>query len=762
MGLTLWAVLIAQWAHGAEGEAMRLPQTDSLTITGEPVDAMVAGIDAYLTRALADSVEARASRWHRDLASPEAYAASVEPNRQRLARILGAHEPRETGAMELCATTQRPALLAETEVYRVYAVRLRVLRDIHLEGLLLEPRGTAIANVVALPECDWTPEMLVGLTEGVPAEAQFARRLAENGCRVIVPQLIDRRDTYSGNPAIRMTNQPHREFIYRAAYQMGHHIIGYEVQKVAAAVDWFEREHGEVPTAVAGYGEGGLIAFCVAAIDTRIDAALVSGYFKPREDVWAEPIYRNVWALLHEFGDAEVASLIAPRPLLVEASAQPAVDGPPAPSDGRAGAAPGRIATPPLDAVRAELERARTLVSGLAPAPRMDLFGDGAGLPGRDDALVAFAECIGIASLAPSATAPRPIQELESADTRMKRQFDELVEDTQTLMRTSQSARDAFWAKADPSSPDAFAKSTEWYRDYFANEVIGALPPPSVPINPRTRLVYDEPRYRGYEVMLDVYPDVFAYGILLVPKGIAEGERRPVVVCQHGLESYVREVADPAMDSHYYHRYACTLAEEGFIAYAPQNPYVGGDAFRVLQRKANPLKLSLFSFITRQHERTLEWLGQQPFVDPARIAFYGLSYGGKTAMRVPAQVRGYCLSICSGDFNEWITKTATVSSSYTYMFTGEYEMFEFDLGNTFNYGELAQLIFPRPFMVERGHRDGVAPDEWVAAEFAKVRRLYDEMGLSERATIEYFNGPHTIHGVGTFAFLRQQLQWPPK
>ncbi|MCC6486062.1 MAG: hypothetical protein IT364_01060 [Candidatus Hydrogenedentes bacterium] len=65
-------------------------------------------------------------------------------------------------------------------------------------------------------------------------------------------------------------------------------------------------------------------------------------------------------------------------------------------------------------------------------------------------------------------------------------------------------------------------------------------------------------------------------------------------------------------------------------------------------------------------------------------------------------------------------------------------------------------------MVERGHRDGVAPDEWVAAEFAKVRRLYDEMGMGERAAIEYFNGPHTIHGVGTFEFLRQQLRWPPK
>ena len=56
---------------------------------------------------------------------------------------------------------------------------------------------------------------------------------------------------------------------------------------------------------------------------------------------------------------------------------------------------------------------------------------------------------------------------------------------------------------------------------------------------------------------------------------------------------------------------------------------------------------------------------------------------------------------------------------------GEYEIFEFDLGSTFNYAEMAALIAPRPFMVERGHFDGVAPDETVAYEFAKVCHLYD-------------------------------------
>ncbi len=44
-----------------------------------------------------------------------------------------------------------------------------------------------------------------------------------------------------------------------------------------------------------------------AALDERIAATVVSGYFGPREKLWEEPIDRNVWTLLREFGDAEIA-----------------------------------------------------------------------------------------------------------------------------------------------------------------------------------------------------------------------------------------------------------------------------------------------------------------------------------------------------------------------------------------------------------------------------------------------------------------------
>ncbi|NMC20375.1 MAG: hypothetical protein GYA33_08130, partial [Thermogutta sp.] len=100
---------------------------------------------------------------------------------------------------------------------------------------------------------------------------------------------------------------------------------------------------------------------------------------------------------------------------------------------------------------------------------------------------------------------------------------------------------------------------------------------------------------------------------------------------------------------------------------------------------------------------------------------------------------------------------ASTSSRYSYVWTGEYEIFEFDLGETFNYAEMAALIAPRPFMVERGHFDGVSSDEAVAYEYAKVRLLYVQLGIPERTEIEWFPGPHMIHGVGTFRFLQRHL-----
>jgi hypothetical protein len=144
-------------------------------------------------------------------------------------------------------------------------------------------------------------------------------------------------------------------------------------------------------------------------------------------------------------------------------------------------------------------------------------------------------------------------------------------------------------------------------------------------------------------------------------------------------------------------------------------------------------------------------------VDAERIGFYGLSYGGETAVRVPTVLEGYNLSICSGDFNSWTRKVAATDERFSFMYSIEWEMPYFNMGSTFDYAEMTYLMVPRPFMVERGHRDQVARDQWVAYEYAKVSWLYAQLGLADKTEIEYYNGGHTINGEGTFRFLHKHL-----
>ena len=776
-----------------------LPGTMPLTMQGDLAFQMVEGIKKFLLHKTDGAARERSQFWNRDYQSVEAYNHSVSQNRDRLRHIIGTVDPRvEASAPELINMITAPAQASAGQGYKVYPVRWEVFGPVvadygglSAEGLLLQPERDVVARVVAIPDADWSPEMLVGLAPGVPEPGQFARRLAENGCQVIVPVIIDRDDQFSGIPGIGMTNEPHREWIFRMAFEVGRHIIGYEVQKVLAAIDWFEVENKDqrVPNGVMGYGEGGLLALYAAALDLRIEATVVSGYFQSREGLWQEPIYREVWGLLREFGDAEIASLIAPRSLIVEASRGPEVAGPPpVTSVHKEGACPnGKLVSPLLDSVQNEVARARPFFASLKGEDKLRLVVSekGLGLPGSDPTLGAFLLALEVeASLRPSGMRPVEARGNFDPQARLHSQFNQLVGYTQALLRKSPDRRKEFWSDTNSTHPDepekvtreyqsaAESDSSQWctyparwrqvtkpHRDYIWEEVIGRLPSPNLPANPRTRPIYDTPKFSGYEVVLDVWSDVFACGILLIPKGMKEGERRPVVVCQHGLEGRPQDVADPTVDSPYYHHFAAKLAEKGFVTYAPQNPYIGEDGFRIIQRMGHPLKLALFSFIIGQHEQTLNWLATQPFVDPDRIGFYGLSYGGKTAMRVPPFLDRYALSICAGDFNDWVWKTTDAGSHFSYLLWGEYDMYEFNFANVVNYAELANLIAPRPFMVERGHYDPVAPDDRVAYEFGKVQWFYNYMGIPDKTAIEFFDGPHTINGVGTFEFLRRHLRW---
>lgn len=752
--IALLCAAAAAWAQSPQ----ILPGTEALTWEGDLSERMMDGAHRFVERQIDESLAARQRHWRRDVSSREAYERSVDGNRKRFLEKIGVVDARVPARLERFGDDANPALAGDAGTYRVYQVRWAVLDGVHAEGLLLEPSQPPVAQVVALPDADQTPEQFVGLAPGLAPGGQFARTLAENGCLVLVPAMIDRSSRWSGHPHIRMTGQTHREWIYRQAFHMGRHVIGYEVQKTLAAIDWFRSRGGRLPTGVAGYGEGGLVAFYSAAADTRIDAALVSGYFTSRQKVWAEPIYRNVWGLLEEFGDAEIATLVAPRGLVVEHRDFPAVKG-----------HKGDVATPEFETVAAEFGRIGSL---LAPG-----FGNRKLVRGSPEGVREFLGMLGATgALRRGAAAPSDRRQTFSEADRQQRQVRELEGHVQNLVRASEHVRADFYLhKVEPAFMDQtwsterrhptrpaepFVERSKWYREYFWNEAMGRFREPMLPFNARTRKIYDRERWTGYEVVLDVWPEVFSWGILLVPKDIRPGERRPVVVCQHGRGGVPSAVVESGTSA--YNGFAAQLVERGFVVFAPHNLYRGEDRYRWLDRKANGVKASLFSFIVGQHDQHLRWLESLPFVDGKRIAFYGLSYGGETAVRVPAILERYALSICSGDFNAWTWKVASTDERFSFMYTIEWEMPYFNLGSTFDYAEMAYLIFPRPFMVERGHHDRVGRDRWVAYEYAKVRWLYAQLGLKDKTEIEYFQGGHAINGEGTFAFLHKHLNWPDR
>jgi dienelactone hydrolase len=766
--------MLARVFGAAEGTATApLPGTRLLTGETDYVATSIRQWDNLLRREIESSRRDRAKFWQRDHSSPAAFNRSVQPNRDRLRTWIGAVNQRlPKPVLEVAGPIEQRGVIRDAPSHTVLAVRWPVLEGVYGEGLLLQPKGPARAQVVLLPDAGQLPEELAGIG-GAVREKPLGARLAESGVRVIIPVLVDRGTLYSGDERLRIfTNQSHREWIYRPAAEVGRHVIGYEVEKVFAAIDALAASPGPSgPVGVIGYGEGGLVALYAAALDSRIEAAWVSGYFQPRERAWSEPLYRNVWKLLTEFGDAEIAALVATRTLVVEHSAGPDVPSPQPPekAPGYArSAAPGQIVPPTFADVSAEWERTLALIGPEARSKFSFLHGAaGATVPfGTNGALQAFLAGLGVTGSAPGGRyepgAATPVDPVA----RQRRTVRELEEHVQMLARMSEYAREEFfWSKLKPESSAAWAEAVKPFRRRFAADVIGEIPRSETPPDARTRQLprYDNPRWRAYEVVLDVVPGVVTWGYLLLPKDLAPGERRPVVVCQHGAGgSPASAVAGPDQPGFSaYQAFGAKLADEGFVVFAPYNPNtLGGENFRQLHRKGNLVGRTVFSIITANHERVLAWLGQQPFVDAHRIGFYGLSYGGKTAVRVPALLEGYCLSICSGDFNDYVPKmTSTRYDKNGFAYTIAYETTEFNLANTFNYSEMAALIAPRPFMVEHGYKDRVAPLEWAAAEYSRVARLYHRLGIPQKTAIEYFDGPHMIHSRQTFEFLREHLHW---
>lgn len=108
-----------------------------------------------------------------------------------------------------------------------------------------------------------------------------------------------------------------------AALLLGETMLGWRVRDAMAAVTILRRRNEVDPRRIGimGISGGGTVTLFTAALDPRISAAVVSGYFNSFRDSvgsLSHCIDNYVPGLIHDCEMRDIAGLVAPRPLFVE------------------------------------------------------------------------------------------------------------------------------------------------------------------------------------------------------------------------------------------------------------------------------------------------------------------------------------------------------------------------------------------------------------------------------------------------------------
>lgn len=599
---------------------------------------------------------------------------------------------------------------------------------LYARGLLVIPNGEdRRPAVVVCADADVWPERLLGLDGHHPPPRWLAELIAR-GAIVAVLQSVER---LTDVPLSSVLNGKGRRMIlYRLGYPVGRSMPGLDVADALAAVEYLRTREDVAADriAIAGAGQGGMTALFAAALDPRIRAAAVADYFGPHAGELGEPIDRRLSGQAICCGDAELAALIAPRPLVIVAKDEAAMAG--------------------------EYERARRLAEARKLAPPV-LKAE----PSQDPLATAVTEIAAVLEL-PQASVPvgLPLGTISDVEIQVarNRHFEERLAAMRRLIAESEQRRTTRWGLENASPqrlPELRAALVAEHRN-----LVGEIATPAGPPQARTDLALSTPAYRAYRVLLDVTDGVEVYGNLLVP--VQTEGRRPAVVCQHGLSGTPEDVTGLGKTKDtVYHEFGRKLAEQGYVVFAPlilhyHPPQWTNDQARL----ADAVGKMRVALAVAQTRRVVDFLQSLPFVDSEKIGYYGLSYGGYSALWIPPAEPRLKTVVVSGHFNDWRSKITSESIATSYLLHPDEDFYNWDVLNRLTHVELVLAISPRPVAIEWGRRDAVTPPEWLAYAWKQLAGLRDRLGLQETIVLAEFDGAHEIHGTETFAFLDRFLR----
>jgi len=267
-----------------------------------------------------ESKDQSLSKFTPDFSGIRQYEKSLVPFRKQLAGSFGYPPPLAHKGSE-----PRTVFVGKDSVCSIYRIWIGVAKGVEAYGLYMVPHN--IAGKVPLLICEHggggNPEAICDLDTRVNYHS-FGHEAVKRGYIVWAPGLV-MRCGYGDDPEIEGAD---RNLLDSRLRLLGTSIIGMELQMIIEGTKTLVRHHPEIDReriGMTGLSWGGFYTLHVAALFPEIKVAVPSANFREQELVLSrvdDPKNRVAQNHFNMFGNAQVAGMICPRPLMIQMGAK--------------------------------------------------------------------------------------------------------------------------------------------------------------------------------------------------------------------------------------------------------------------------------------------------------------------------------------------------------------------------------------------------------------------------------------------------------
>lgn len=316
---SLWLVGLAAVGPAQEAALPRYFEQD--VATSNPLRAEQAReLDHYIVSLKEDRSRLKALL-KPDYSSPGAYEESVQAYREAFGRSIG-YPPPGDAALERASFEP----IGEDEIGVYSRARIPVLPGVHAEGLYIVPKslktGEKAPLIVSMHGGGGSPE--VALFHGGANYHDMVRGGVKRGYIVFAPQHLFSAEGFPKD--IRNRTDERLRLV-------GTSLTAVEIAKITRSLDLL-LERPEVDrnrVGMVGLSYGGYYTLVTAAVDPRIRVAVCSCYYGVQEGRYARdelsiPSDFRFPDRFTLFRDADLAALVCPRALQIQAGSKDGVD----------------------------------------------------------------------------------------------------------------------------------------------------------------------------------------------------------------------------------------------------------------------------------------------------------------------------------------------------------------------------------------------------------------------------------------------------